>query len=80
MTRRVDQVEDVILAVLCPVGEPDGVRLDRDAALALEIHAVEDLRLHFPGWSAPVVSRNRSASVDLPWSICAMTEKLRMNR
>src|SRR5579864_4182141 len=27
---------------------------------------------------APVASRNRSASVDLPWSIWAMTEKLRM--
>src|SRR5262245_61685006 len=29
-------------------------------------------------WRAPVISRNRSASVDLPWSICAMTEKLRI--
>src|SRR5262249_12161576 len=29
-------------------------------------------------WSAPVISRKRSASVDLPWSMCAMTEKLRM--
>src|SRR5829696_9523286 len=28
--------------------------------------------------SAPVSSRNRSASVDLPWSMCAMTEKFRM--
>src|SRR5436309_15698544 len=27
---------------------------------------------------APVISRKRSASVDLPWSMCAMTEKLRM--
>src|SRR5262249_840500 len=30
--------------------------------------------------SAPVISRKRSASVDLPWSMCAMTEKLRMKR
>src|SRR5206468_3302260 len=30
--------------------------------------------------SAPVTSRNRSARVDLPWSMCAMTEKLRMKR
>src|SRR5215211_3847891 len=29
-------------------------------------------------WSAPVISRKRSASVDFPWSMCAMTEKLRM--
>src|SRR6478752_2053488 len=30
--------------------------------------------------SAPVASRMRSASVDLPWSMCAMIEKLRMKR
>src|SRR5260370_8884577 len=29
--------------------------------------------------SAPVIWRRRSASVDLPWSICAMIQKLRMN-
>src|SRR5436190_8796897 len=29
---------------------------------------------------APVTSRKRSARVDLPWSMCAMTEKLRMKR
>src|ERR1043165_3086977 len=28
--------------------------------------------------SAPVSSSRRSASVDLPWSMCAMMEKLRM--
>src|SRR5216684_4496754 len=28
--------------------------------------------------SAPVISRRRSASVDLPWSMCAMMQKLRM--
>ena len=46
VARRVDQVQDVVLAVVGRVGQPDGVRLDRDAALALEVHAVEDLRLH----------------------------------
>src|SRR6266851_4881438 len=29
--------------------------------------------------SAPVISRRRSASVDLPWSMCAMMQKFRMN-
>ena len=43
---RVDQIEDVVLAVVGAVGQPNGVRLDGDAALALEVHAVEDLRLH----------------------------------
>src|SRR5438067_5316337 len=32
------------------------------------------------GSTAPVVSRMRSASVDLPWSIWAMIEKFRMFR
>src|SRR5207302_3002464 len=32
------------------------------------------------GSTAPVISRMRSASVDLPWSMCAMIEKLRMFR
>ena len=44
--RRVDQIEDVHLAVIGFVGQPDRVRLDRDPALALEVHGVEDLRLH----------------------------------
>ena len=46
MARRVDQVEHVVLAVGRVVVQPDGVGLDGDAALALEVHAVEDLRLH----------------------------------
>ena len=46
MARRVDQVEDVLVAVLRLVVQPDRVRLDRDAALALEVHAVEDLGFH----------------------------------
>src|SRR6266849_4054756 len=29
--------------------------------------------------SAPVISSKRSASVDLPWSMCAMMQKFRMN-
>ena len=29
--------------------------------------------------NAPVDSINRSASVDFPWSMCAMMQKLRMN-
>ena len=46
MPRRVDQVQHVLLPVVGVVGQPDGVRLDRDAALALEVHRVEDLRFH----------------------------------
>ena len=46
---RVDQVEDVLLAVRRRVVQADRVRLDGDAALALEVHGVEHLRLHLAG-------------------------------
>ncbi len=46
VARRVDQVEDVGLAVLGGVVEPHGLRLDGDAALALDVHGVEQLFLH----------------------------------
>ena len=49
MARRVDQVQDVLLAVLRGVMQAHRVRLDRDAALALEIHRVEHLRFHLAG-------------------------------
>ena len=43
--RGVDQVEAVGLAVLRPVVEGDGVGLDRDPPLALEVHRVQELVL-----------------------------------
>ncbi len=46
VTGGVDQVEDVGLAILRRVFDPHGVGLDRDTALALDIHAVQHLRLH----------------------------------
>ena len=42
----VDEVEDVELAVLGGVFEADGLGLDGDAALALDVHRVEELLLH----------------------------------
>ena len=44
--RCVDQVQLIQLTVLAAIVEADGLRLDGDAALALEVHAVEHLRLH----------------------------------
>ena len=35
-----------MLAVLCLVHHADGMGLDRDAALALQIHRIQHLRLH----------------------------------
>ncbi len=46
MAGGVDEVQDIGLAVLRRVFDPDGVGLDGDAALALDIHAVEHLGLH----------------------------------
>ena len=46
VARRVDEVERILLAVLGLVGEADGARLYRDAALAFEVHVVEYLALH----------------------------------
>ena len=45
--RGVDEVEFVDLAVLGLVLEGGGLRLDRDAAFTLEVHAVEHLGAHF---------------------------------
>ena len=70
MARRVDQVEDVRLAVVGRVVQADRVRLDRDAALALEVHRVEDLRLHLArlqraGDLEEAVGQRRLAVVDV---------------
>ena len=43
---RVDQVEDVGQSVLRLVVQPNGLGLDRDAALTLDIHRIEHLRGH----------------------------------
>ena len=46
VARRVDEVEGVDLAVGSGIVEGDGARLDGDAALALQVHVVEDLIRH----------------------------------
>jgi alkane 1-monooxygenase len=50
---RVDEIEDVRLAVIGLVGQPDGVRFDGNAPLALEVHAVEHLRGHHARVATP---------------------------
>jgi hypothetical protein len=42
---RVDQVQDVLLTIELVV-HLDGLALDGDAALALQVHVVQVLRLH----------------------------------
>lgn len=46
MTRRVDEIELVGLAVIGLVEHANGLRLDGDATLALDIHRVEHLLDH----------------------------------
>jgi hypothetical protein len=67
---RVHQVEDVGLAVLGLVFEAHGLRLDGDAALALDIHVVEHLLLHLARGQAAgeldqPVGQRRLAVVDM---------------
>ncbi len=46
VTGRVDQVEHVLNAVFTAPGQPDRLALDRDAALALDVHPVQVLGPH----------------------------------
>ena len=55
VARRVDQVQDVLLPVVGRVVQADRVGLDGDAALALEVHGVQDLGLHLAGLERPGV-------------------------
>ena len=66
----VDQIEDVVLAVARLVIEPHGLRLDGDAALALDIHGIEHLLLHLArlepaGELDQPVGQRRLAVVDM---------------
>ena len=70
MAGRVDQVEDVVLAIVGLVVQPHGLRLDGDAALALDVHVVEHLLLHVAQLEAAgrldqAVGQRRLAVVDM---------------
>ena len=52
MAGRVDHVQLVGLAVAGLVAQRHALRLDRDAALALQVHGVEHLLLHLAGFQA----------------------------
>ena len=67
---RVDQVELVQVAVVGRIVQADGVGLDGDAALALEVHRVENLLHHFAlrkraGDFEQAVGQRRFAVVDM---------------
>ena len=67
---RVHQVQDVGLAVLRRVVEPHGLRLDGDAALALDVHRIEHLVVelalrHRPAAQQQPVGQRALAVVDM---------------
>ena len=49
----IDQVQDIVAAILPAVGQPDRLRLDGDAPLPLDIHPVEVLGPHRAGIDHP---------------------------
>ena len=49
VTRRVDQIQDIFLAVSRRPAHACGLGLDRDPPLTLQIHLVEELGAHLPG-------------------------------
>jgi hypothetical protein len=46
VTGRVDQVQDILLAIDSRVVQTDRMGLDGDTALTLEVHGIKDLCLH----------------------------------
>ena len=70
MAGGVHQVQRVLLAVLRLVEQADGLGLDGDAALALDVHAVEHLFAHLARVEAAAlldqpVGKGRLAMVDV---------------
>ena len=70
MARRIDQIELIRLTIVGVIGNADGIGLDRNAALALDIHGVEQLRLHVAfvdgmGELEDAVTDRRLAMVDV---------------
>ena len=57
--RPIHEVELIGLAVVGLIGQAHGLRLDGDAALALDVHAVEHLLLH-------LAHRQAAAMLDKP--------------
>ena len=70
MPRSIDQIQDVLFPVFPRIVEANCVSLDRDAALALEIHIIEQLGLHIAlgncaRYLQQTVSKGRFAMVDM---------------
>ena len=81
VSRSVDKIENICFAVLCLVFEFDGACFYRYSAFAFKVHIVEKLVFHFTGrYGLRHFEKIRSASVDLPWSICAIMQNFLYSR
>src|SRR5258708_30062975 len=70
VARSCDVVQLVALAVASSIRQSDGMELDRDPTLALQVHAVEDLVLHValadrPGELEKPVGQGRFPVIDV---------------
>jgi len=70
VARRIDEVELVVTAVTCGVGEPNCLGLNGDAPLAFDIHPIEVLGAHLsfrdhPGDLQHPVGKSRLAMIDV---------------
>ena len=70
MTGGIDQVEDILFPIVGAVGEGNGLALDGDAPLPLDVHVVQDLVLeiaivHHAGVLDQAVRQRRFAMVDV---------------
>ena len=48
MARRINQVKNILLSVLRLIDDSYGLGLNRNSPFPLDIHVIENLRLHFP--------------------------------
>ena len=55
MARCIDKVQLIGLSIPGGIVQGDALGLDGDTALALDIHGIEHLLIHFPGTQTPTV-------------------------
>jgi len=70
MAGRVDEIQYVLQAILRFVVQPNCMRLDSNASFALEVHVVENLRLHVAasdraGQLQQTICQSRLAVIDV---------------
>lgn len=78
MSRGINEIQLVGFPIPGLVIERHALGLDGDAPLTLELHGIQYLLFQLALGQPPQTWIKRSARVDLPWSMWAMMEKLRI--